>query len=72
MTSYIGPITDNILKTCFKEIKKEETKVKIDQYVISPLMTQVYDRCKGIILVAVLAQLLIIVMLAYLIFKPTE
>ena len=69
MSSYIGPITDKILKSCYSELKKVETKEKIDQYVISPLMVQVYDRCKGIILVAVLAQLLIIMMLAYLIFK---
>ena len=67
--SAIGPITDNILKSCFNEIQKEETQEKIDKYVISPLMEQVYNKCKGIILVAIISLLIIILLNVYLVYS---
>ena len=66
--SAIGPITDSILKSCFNEIQKEETQEKIDRYVITPLMEQVYNKSKGIILVAILTQLFVIFMIIYLVY----
>lgn len=66
--SYIGPLTKEIIDTCIKELKKKETKLKINKYLIDPILKEVMFKTYPYALSHVFFQIIIIAMLIYIIF----
>ena len=46
----IGPFTDNIIRSCVEELKKDETRNKIVDNIIEPIIFEVNHRYSGYII----------------------
>lgn len=46
MEHYIGPYTDLFIKSCANEINKKETREKICNSILCPLVDEIYDKYK--------------------------
>jgi len=46
----IGPFTDNIIRSCVEELKKDETRNKIVDNIIEPIIFEVNQRYSGYII----------------------
>ena len=67
--SYIGPITENIINTVANELKKKDTRKKISNHIITPVMEEVIERTYPYMFIFVISQVLIILLLIYLVFN---
>lgn len=66
--SYIGPLTQELLDLCIKEIKRKETREKISSYILDPIFSEVVNRYYYYAFVYIIIQILIVVLLLYIIF----
>ncbi len=64
--SYIGPLTQDILKECTKELKKKHNRERISKYVIDPAFREITNKFYGYYLTLIFLQVLIICLLVYL------
>jgi len=67
--SYIGPLTKDILDSCAKELKKKETRDKIMNFVIDPVVNEVFDKYSSYISCFMFIHMIIIVLLLYIIYS---
>jgi len=63
----IGPITQNLLDTIIKELKKKDTMEKISENIIDPILNEIISKVKKYYIGIALLQIIIIVLLFYLI-----
>ena len=66
--SYIGPITNDLLNQCIKEIKKPEVKEKIMKNIFDPILSEFFKRYYSYLTFFIFIQLIIIVLLIYVIY----
>jgi hypothetical protein len=69
MSTYIGPITQDILNACITEVKKPENKERISKHIIDPITYQIFKKVKLYYMIIVGIQLLTLVLLGYAIFR---
>jgi hypothetical protein len=62
-TTYVGPITNNIIEEFINELKKKETKDKIFEGVINPLIRDISTRYYPYFILIIVVLVLIIVLL---------
>lgn len=67
--AYIGPITQQLLDNCTKELGKHETKEKILKNVVEPIMHGLFRKYLSYILCFIIMQMMIIGLLIYIICK---
>lgn len=67
--SYIGPLTQDLLETCSKELKKKETKDKIMKNLIDPIVSEFFKRYSIYILCFMITHIITIVLLIYIIYS---
>ena len=67
--AYIGPMTQQLLDNCTKELNKTETKEKIMKHVIEPIMNGLFKKYLSYILCFIIMQMMIITLLIYIICK---
>lgn len=67
--SYLGPITKDLLDVCTRELKKKETKEKIMQIFIDPIVTEIFKRYYGYISCFLLIHIITIILLIYIIYN---
>jgi hypothetical protein len=67
--AYIGPITQQILDNCSKELSKSETKEKIVKNIVEPIMHGLFRKYLSYILCFIVMQMMIIGLLIYIICK---
>ena len=67
--SYIGPITQQLLDNCTKELGKSETKDKIIKNIIDPILNGLFRKYLSYILCFIIMQTMIIILLIYIICK---
>ena len=65
--AYIGPITQQILDNCSKELGKSETKEKIMKNIVEPIMHGLFLKYLSYILCFIVMQMMIISLLIYII-----
>ena len=70
--SYIGPITQDLLEKCAKEIKKKETKEKIMKHLIDPVVNEFFMRYSSYITCFMFIHLIIIILLIYIIYNQRK
>ena len=68
-SSYIGPITQDILNTCVSEFQKKETKDKVGKYIIGPVMREVNRKMAKYYVFFVALQFIIIMLQIYIVIK---
>ena len=61
--TYIGPITDSIIDCLIKEVKKKETKEKIMQNIIDPLLKDMSSRYYPYFMMIIVIMLIVIILL---------
>lgn len=66
--SYIGPITNNFIKACINEFQKTENKIKINKYIVNPLIKEIVSKNYSYIVGFVMMQSIVIILLLYIIF----
>ena len=64
--SYIGPMTENLLNTCIKELKKKTNRDKISKHIIDPIFKEITHKFYGYYLIMVFIQLIIICLLIFI------
>lgn len=67
MNYNIGPITDSLLNACATEITKKQTKDKIKNRIIMPLVGDIISECKTFIMLFQAVLLLIVILLGIII-----
>lgn len=67
--SYIGPLTQNLLEACSKELKKKETREKIMQNVFDPVANELFKKYSLYISCFMFIHLVIIILLIYIIYS---
>ncbi len=65
--AYIGPITQQLLDNCTKELAKSDTREKIIKNVIDPIMNGLFRKYLSYILCFIIMQVMIIILLIYII-----
>lgn len=72
----IQELTKEVLRKCLDEIKKEENKKKIDEYLVNPLITNISNRLYpyvlGLFTMYILTLVLVIVILTILIINKDK
>ena len=63
MTEYIGSITDAMVDTLVKEVKKKSTREKIMKNVIDPLLCDISSRYYSYFIMTIIVLILIIILL---------
>ena len=67
-SSFIGPITDNIINSCIHELKKKKNKEKIMKNIIEPILLDINSRYyPHMLTLTILLSLIIILLLLLLI-----
>lgn len=66
--SYIGPLTQDLLEACTKEIKKKETKEKIMKNLIDPLVNEFFKRYSMYVTCFMFIHIITIILLIYIIY----
>lgn len=69
MSYSIGPITDQIIQACVNEVKKEETKNKILNDILTPIINGVVCKYKVFLILLSLVLLIIIMLLVTIMCK---
>ena len=70
----IGPFTDNLIKSCIEEVKKEETRDKIVDNIIEPIISEVKSRYSGYIMgmsIVHISILIILIAILVILLKQT-
>ena len=67
--SYIGPLTQDLLNSCYKELKKKETKEKIMTNLIDPVVSEFTRRYSGYIRAFAFIHVITIILLIYIIYS---
>ncbi len=67
MDNIIGPITQQIIDNCQKEISKEETKEKIVKHIVEPIMNGLFKKYLLYIFCFIVMQMMILALLIYII-----
>lgn len=68
MSTYIGPFTNSLIDGLIREIKKKETKEKIMENIVDPLLADVSSRYYPyFILITIILVIIIILLVAILI-----
>lgn len=62
-TSYIGPVTDAAINCVIKELKKKETKEKVMEHIIDPLLRDMSSRYYPYFMMVIVILLIIIILL---------
>ena len=62
MTSLKNSITNEIVDLCITELSKDETKKKINTYIIEPSFTYIFDRLYPYIILTFIIFILILLM----------
>jgi hypothetical protein len=66
-TSYIGPLTKNVIETFTKELKKPTTKESIMKNIVDPVVKEIMKRYAVYITCFMFMQLVIICLMIYII-----
>lgn len=66
-STYIGPITDKLIKSLITEIKKEKNMKMIQENIIDPVICNVYDRYFPHMMTTLILILIIICLLLYVV-----
>jgi hypothetical protein len=67
MTTYIGPLTDAMLDTMIKQIKKTKTKEKIMKSIIDPLLCDIMTRYYPyLITITIILSIIVILLISIL------
>jgi uncharacterized membrane protein len=67
--SYIGPLTQELINACIKEMKKKETRHRINKYIIDPVLSEVVSRTYPYAISHAIMQVIIIILLIYIILQ---
>ena len=62
MSSYKNAFINEIIDICISEVSKEETKTKINTYIIEPSFTYIFDRLYPYIILTAVIFVLILLM----------
>ena len=62
MTSFKNSFTNEIIDLCITELSKEETKKKVNTYIIEPSFTYIFDRLYPYIILTSIIFVLILLM----------
>jgi hypothetical protein len=68
MSSFKNDIVNEIIDICISEVQKDETKKKINTYIIEPSFTYIFDRLYPYIILTSIVFVLILLMAIIIIF----
>jgi len=67
--AYIGPITQQLLDNCTKELGKSETRDKIIKNIVDPIMNGLFRKYLSYILCFIIMQVIVIILLIFIVCK---
>ena len=67
--SYLGPLTKDLFEICVKELKRKDTKEKIMQNLVDPIVSEFFKRYSMYITSFMIIHLIIIFLLLFIIYK---
>ena len=67
MSSYVGPITDEIISVCIEELKRPENKKRISKNIVDPIVAEITGKLWPYFTAHIMVQIVIILVLIYLI-----
>jgi fatty-acid desaturase len=63
MSSFVGPITNKLIKSIVKEFKKKQNKEKIMTYIINPILCDISKRYYSYFIFTIIVLTLVIILL---------